>query len=104
MLIVTDGQANIKKQLSLIRKQPRAPALEKALKLKQSGIEVFVVAVGEYLDGIEELSKMASSPNAHMYRVEDMNGLSSCCQWTNNILGGGPTGIGWQGGALGGIG
>ena len=55
---------------------------------------------------------MASSPNAHMYQVEDMNGLvlvvklipSSCSQWSNNILGGRPTGIGWQGGALGGIG
>lgn len=89
LLIVTDGQSNIKKHLTL----------EKASKLKQSGIEVFVIALGEYLEGIEELSKMASSPNAHMYRVEDMNGLilvvklipHTLSAWSSNILGGDPT-------------
>lgn len=99
-LIVTDGQSNIKKHLTI----------DKALRLKQAGIEVFVIAVGEYLDGIEELSKMASSPNAHMYRVEDINGLvlvvklipRSLSQWSSNILGGDPSGR--QRGALGGVG
>ncbi|KAK3749637.1 hypothetical protein QZH41_001725 [Actinostola sp. cb2023] len=102
ILIVTDGQSNIKKHLTI----------EKAIRLKQVGIEVFVIAVGEYLDGMEELSKMASSPNAHMYRVEDMNGLvlvvklipRSLTQWSSNILGGSPVRPSKRGGALDGAG
>lgn len=98
VLIITDGQSNIKRNMTI----PIARSL------KTRGIEVFVIAVGEYLDGIDELSKMASSPNAHMYRVEDMSGLvlvvklipRSLNQWRNNIFGGRPGG----GGGLDGLG
>ncbi|XP_031551728.1 uncharacterized protein LOC116288997 [Actinia tenebrosa] len=88
VLVITDGQSNIRRNMTI-------PI---ARRLKAQGIEVFVIAVGEYLDGIDELSKMASSPNAHMYRVEDMSGLvlvvklipKSLDQWRNNIFGGRP--------------
>lgn len=65
ILIVTDGQSNVKKQLTLY----------KAFRLKNMGIEVFVVAVGNYLRGIAEIVGLASSTDAHLYRVRDMKGL-----------------------------
>lgn len=67
ILLVTDGQSNIN----------RAETIPSADKLKiQMGIEVFVIAVGEYLEGIKELVQMASSTDAHMYRVLNMKGLA----------------------------
>jgi hypothetical protein len=102
VLVITDGQSNVKRNLTIPNAQ----------KLKAEGIEVFVIAVGEYLDGMEELSKMASSPNAHMYRVEDMRGLvlvvklipRSLEQWRSNIFGGSPGGGPNPGGGLDGVG
>ena len=34
-----------------------------------------MVAVGKYIKGIVEIVGMASSTNAHLYRVEDLEGL-----------------------------
>lgn len=66
ILLVTDGQSNIK----------RAETIPSAEQLKLvMGVEVFVIAVGEYLEGIKEMMKMASSTDAHMYRVLNMRGL-----------------------------
>ena len=65
ILIVTDGQSNIR----------RTETTPRALELKFLGIEVFVIAVGEFLPGIKELAEMASSTDAHMYRVQSMSGF-----------------------------
>ncbi|XP_032227508.1 uncharacterized protein LOC116610940 [Nematostella vectensis] len=65
VLLVTDGLSNVRKQLTLLR----------AFELKASGIEVFVVAVGRYRYGMEEIVGMASSTQAHLFRVSSMNGL-----------------------------
>lgn len=65
ILVVSDGQSNIN----------RDETVPSAFQLKLLGIEVFVIAVGEYLEGIQELVQMASSSDAHMYRVMNMRGL-----------------------------
>ena len=76
ILIVTDGQSNINK----------AETVSSADKLKlQMGIEVFVIAVGEYLEGIQELVQMASSTDAHMYRVLNMRGLDEVIKLIPNV-------------------
>lgn len=62
ILIVTDGQSNMEKEKTLYA----------ALKLKMMAIEIFVVAVGDYIKGIHELVGLASSSDAHLYRVKNM--------------------------------
>ena len=66
ILIVTDGQSNINRSLTI----------ENAFRVKQLGVQIFVVAVGEYLDGLQELVAMASTTYAHMYRVSDLQGFA----------------------------
>lgn len=66
ILLVTDGQSNIN----------RNETIPSAVQLKILGIEVFVIAVGEYLEGIKELVQIASSTDAHMYRVLNLSGLA----------------------------
>ena len=65
VMVVTDGQSNIKRNKTISR----------ATELKLNGAEIFVVGIGEYLDGIDELARMASSPNAHLFRAGDMQGF-----------------------------
>lgn len=65
VLVISDGQSNIK----------RNKTLWNAMALKLNGAEIFVVGVGEYLDGIDELALMASSTEAHLYRAGDMQGF-----------------------------
>ena len=65
VLIVTDGQSNVQ----------RDKTLWKAMELKLRGAELFVVGVGEYVEGIDELVLIASSLDAHLYRAGDMQGL-----------------------------
>ncbi|KAK3715035.1 hypothetical protein QZH41_002684 [Actinostola sp. cb2023] len=60
LLIVTDGQSNVEKQKTLYN----------AFRLKNMGIEIFVVAVGKYLRGIAEIVGLASSSDAHLYRTD----------------------------------
>lgn len=64
VLVVTDGQSNVK----------RNKTLSNARELKIYGAEIFVVAVGDYVEGIDELVQMASS-DAHLYRAGDMQGF-----------------------------
>jgi len=66
ILLVTDGQSNINRAETI----PSADQLKLVM-----GVEVFVFAVGEYLEGIKEMVQMASSTDAHMYRVLNMRGL-----------------------------
>ena len=49
--------------------------LFKAFSLKSDGVEIFVVAVGGFRFGIEEIIGLASSTDKHIYRVRDFNGL-----------------------------
>ncbi|XP_022789673.1 collagen alpha-1(XXII) chain-like [Stylophora pistillata] len=65
VLVVTDGQSNVKPNKTLLN----------AMDLKLNGAEIFVIGVGEYLDGIYELAHLASSLDAHLYRAGDMQGL-----------------------------
>ena len=65
VFVVTDGRSNIKQRQTI----------QNAKQLWLMKVEVFVVAVGEYLEGMGELTGMASSSDAHMYRVADADGL-----------------------------
>ena len=65
ILVLTDGQSNINRDQTVTR----------AFQLKLLGIEVFVIAVGEYLEGIQEMVQMASSTDDHMFRVLNMKNL-----------------------------
>ncbi|EDO50016.1 predicted protein [Nematostella vectensis] len=66
VLIVTDGRSNVDKELTLYQ----------AFQLKLMGVEVFVVAVGKYIKGIEEILGMASSFEKHLFRVESLAGFA----------------------------
>jgi Mg-chelatase subunit ChlD len=63
MFILTDGQSNVKKENTLYL----------AYLLKEIGIEVYVMAVGEHIEGINELAMLATSTNKHLYRVGEMD-------------------------------
>jgi len=65
VLILTDGQSNTHKTKTLYR----------GLQLKNAGAQVFVIAVGKYIKGINEIVSLASSTDGHLYRVRDTNGL-----------------------------
>ena len=66
VLLVTDGQSNVDAQLTI----PKANAL------KNSGVEVYVVAVGTFNVGIDEIVKMASyPPERYLFRVKDFAGF-----------------------------
>ena len=62
VLIVTDGQSNVKSELTL----------NKAQALKQSNTEIFVVAIGYHVYGMSELLDLASTVDSHLFRVQDM--------------------------------
>lgn len=49
--------------------------LYEAMELKVLGIEVFVVAVGKYIDGIEELIGIATTRERHLFRVDSLGGF-----------------------------
>ena len=59
---MTDGQSNVKKHLTIPNAQ----------KLKNIGVKIFVVAVGNSaMQGIPEMAKVASyPPEKHVFRVE----------------------------------
>ncbi|XP_032240316.1 uncharacterized protein LOC116619544 isoform X2 [Nematostella vectensis] len=65
VFILTDGQSNIKKKQTLYRAQL----------LKQLGITIYVMAVGERIQGITELAMLATSTSNHLYRVAEMDGF-----------------------------
>lgn len=65
VLVITDGRSNVNDDLTLYW----------ATKLKALDVEIFVVAVGKYIRGINELIGMATSKERHLFRVEAMDGL-----------------------------
>ena len=62
VLILTDGQSNVKKEKTLYN----------AFRLKDLGVEMFVVAVGKYMKGISEIVGLATSTDAHLYRITSL--------------------------------
>ncbi len=62
VLLLTDGRSNIN----------RHKTIPNAQKLKDNGVEVFVIAVGgKHITGIDEMAHMASYPPAKfLFRVE----------------------------------
>ena len=66
VFLVTDGQSNIERRQTV----PKAQALKKA------GVKIFVVAVGSYIRGIDEMVRVASyPPEEHVFRVTSLNGF-----------------------------
>jgi hypothetical protein len=64
VLLLTDGQSNIQ----------RKKTVPEAKKLKSSGVQVFVIAVGgQHIHGIQEMAEVASFPPAKfLFRVKKM--------------------------------
>jgi uncharacterized protein with von Willebrand factor type A (vWA) domain len=63
VLLVTDGQSNIHKDKTV----PNAKAL------KDDRVEIYVVAVGSYIHGIDEMVRVASHPpEKFMFRVQKL--------------------------------
>ncbi|XP_068685047.1 cartilage matrix protein-like [Montipora foliosa] len=64
--LVTDGQSNVQQDRTI----PEAETL------KRIGVEIFVVAVGSYIQGIEEMVKVASyPPEKFVCRVKNHEGF-----------------------------
>ena len=62
VFLITDGQSN----------SPEL-TISKAKDLKDDGIDIFVVAVGSYINGIDEIVKVASSPPENrVFRVQTL--------------------------------
>ena len=62
VLLVTDGQSN-----------SRDRTIREAQALKDVGIDIYVVAVGSHINGIDEMVKVASyPPENHMFRVQTL--------------------------------
>lgn len=66
VFLVTDGQSNVDAHLTV----PNASALKSG-----NGVKIFVVAVGSYIPGIDEMVKIASNPSTDLLRVKDFDGL-----------------------------
>lgn len=66
VLLVTDGQSNVKPHLTI----PKADTL------KRMGVKISVVAVGSSIAGIDEMVKVASyPPQKFVYRVKKNSGF-----------------------------
>lgn len=66
VFLVTDGQSNVDSHLTI----PNANTL------KSSGVEIYVVAIGAYIYGINEIVKVASHPpEEFLFRVKDLDGF-----------------------------
>ena len=61
-VVITDGGSNV----NATRTLPEADTL------KAIGAQVFVIGIGNYINGIEELANMASNKYTHLFRVESM--------------------------------
>ena len=64
--VLTDGKSNVQSSLTV----PNANAL------KSIGVDIFVVGVGSYIGGIEEMVKIASyPPQDFLFRVKNLQGF-----------------------------
>lgn len=63
VFLVTDGQSNIQ----------QASTVPNAKALKDIGADIYVVAVGSYIHGIDEMVRVASyPPEKYMFRVQKL--------------------------------
>lgn len=76
VLLVTDGRSNIRSHLTI----PNANAL------KASGVTIYVVAVGDYISGIDEMVKVASNPSTDLLRVKDYDEFWDLIQFTVKVV------------------
>lgn len=65
IFLITDGLSNVQRHLTLFQ----------AFRLKTSGVQIYVMAIGRYRHGFEEILGLASSTHAHLYRVGHMRGF-----------------------------
>lgn len=66
VFLVTDGQSNVQRPLTI----PKANAL------KNNGVQIYVVAVGTYIPGIDEMVRVASfPPDRFVFRVKRLSGF-----------------------------
>lgn len=62
-MLVTDGQSNVQPHLTI----------PKANELKRMGVDIYVIAVGRYFDGMEEIKNIFSRTlGTYFYRASDM--------------------------------
>ena len=62
VFLVTDGQSD-----------SRARTISEARALKGIGVDIYVLAVGSYINGIDEMVRVASAPpEEHMFRVNTL--------------------------------
>ena len=71
VLLITDGQSNVDKDLTV----------RKATNLKNFGVNIYVFAVGSYIPGIGEMVQVAGNisstkPDGHLFRVEGYEELA----------------------------
>ena len=70
IFMLTDGKPNAEGNT--------LPALlYEAQSLKMLGIEIFVLVIGERVDGVEEIAGLASSTDRHFYRVANSSDFVS---------------------------
>ena len=66
VFVLTDGRSNVRRDLTV----PNANAL------KTIGVEIYVVAVGASIYGIDEIVKIASyPPKDYLFRVKNLTGF-----------------------------
>ena len=76
VLLVTDGRSN----------SPHL-TISKAKALKGIGIDIYVLAVGGYITGIDEMVKVASSPpENHMFRVQTLGDFWQVVKLSDQII------------------
>ena len=64
VFLVIDGQTNLKKHLTEVAS------------LKNSGVQIFAVAIGSSIDGIDKIANAISSPpEKFLFRVESLEGF-----------------------------
>lgn len=77
VFVLTDGKSNVQTSLT----EPNASAL------KSIGVEIFVVAVGNYIAGIEEMVRVASyPPKNYLFRVKSLQGFWEIIKLTVKLV------------------
>ena len=73
VLLVTDGRSNHYKRLTI----PKANAL------KRDGVQIFVIAVGNYIPGIDEMVKVAGGFSPFGFPLDPKNFLFRVKTYSN---------------------
>ena len=77
VFLLTDGRSNVRRDLTV----PNANAL------KAIGVEIYVVAVGSSIYGIDEMVKIASyPPQDYLFRVKNLKGFWEIIQLVVKLI------------------